>query len=268
MKIRTTVTMFLFLAALAGCKYQRLTDTQQFSISEPFTRLVINSQVGDITISGGTGVEVTVDKFASACVKSRAQQYLDQIEVTYEVDNNTCTITVHQPNTIVNTVYGGANLTITGVQGLPLDIDLDVGTIQCASMNGGTITNDVGNITVETATGDIQLATATGTVHVGDYTGDNFSLRTDVGNAGIHISGSGALDGSIKTDVGNINCEISKDRSTSAQLKTDVGDISITGITDFTKSGFISIEASFDLGATDGNLTMKTGPGEITVNVF
>lgn len=268
MKTRTTVTMLLLLAALAGCKSQRLTDTQQFSISEPFTRLVVISQVGDITISGGTGVEVTAEKFASACSKSRAQQYLDQIEVTYEVDNDTCTITVLQPTSIVNTVYGGANLTITGIQGLPIDIDLDVGAIQCAGMNGGTITNDVGNITVETATGDIQLATATGSVSVGDYTGDNFSLRTDVGNAGIRIGGSGTLDGSIQTDVGTISCEISANRSTSAQLKTGVGNISITGITDFTKSGFMSMEASFALGAADGTLTMETGPGEITVNVF
>jgi hypothetical protein len=268
MKTRTTAIMLVLLAALGGCTFQRLTETQQFSISEPFTRLVIISQVGDITISGGSSVEVTAEKFADACLKSRAQQYLDQIEVTYAVDNNTCTITVRQPTSIVNTVYGGANLTITGIQGLPLDIDLDVGAIRCAGMNGGTITNDVGDITVEAATGDIQLATATGSVSVGDYTGGTFSLRTDVGNAGIHISGSGTLDGSIQTDAGAISCEISKDRSTSAQLKTGVGDISITGITDFTKSGFISMEASFDLGAADGNLTMETGPGGIEVHVF
>jgi hypothetical protein len=135
-------------------------------------------------------------------------------------------------------------------------------------MNGGTITNDVGEITVETATGDIQLAAGAGAVSVEDYTGGNFSLSTGVGTAGIHISGSGALDGSIKTEAGAINCEISHDRSTSAQLKTGVGDISITGITDFTKSGFISLEASFDLGPADGTLTMDIGTGEIAVNVF
>jgi hypothetical protein len=32
MKARTTAIMLLLVAALAGCKYKRLTDTQQFSL--------------------------------------------------------------------------------------------------------------------------------------------------------------------------------------------------------------------------------------------
>jgi hypothetical protein len=268
MKLRSTVTLLLLALALAGCRYSRVTDTQQFSISEPFGKLVVISQVGDIKISSGTGVAVTAETFASGCSENLAQQYLDQIEVSSKVDNNTCTITVKLPDNRPHFVTCGANLTITGIQGLPLDIDLDVGSIECGSMNGGTITNNVGDITVDAVLGDIQIATDTGTISVEDYSGSSFSLSTDAGNAGIHIGDNGTLDGSIKTGVGDISCEISKNRSTSAQLKTGVGGISITGITDFTKSGFVSLEASFDLGAADGRLTMETGTGDIEVSVF
>ncbi len=273
MKVRTTGTMFLCLLVLAaGCKHQQATDTQQLSISEPCDRLVVISQVGDIKIQNGddnqTGIDVTANKFASGATKDQAQQYLDQIEVTCAVDNNTCTITAQLPETKPHYVNGGADLTITGVQGLPLDIRLNVGSIACNTMNGGSISNNVGDITVTAATGDIELKTDTGSIEVADYRGGNFSLRTDVGTAGIHVSDNGTLDGSIKTGVGDINCEISKNRSAGVELQTGVGDISIMGITDFVKSGFISLQASFELGGAEGNLIMETGTGDIEVKVF
>ncbi len=272
MKVRLTGTMLLLLLALVGCKQQQATDTQQFSISESFGRLVIVSEVGDIKIQSRTdnktGVDVTAGKFASGCSKNQAQQYLDQIEVTYAVDNNTCTITVQLPENQPQYVYGGANLTITGVLGLPLKIDLNVGSIECATMRGGSISNNVGDITVAAATGDIELKTNTGDIEVSDYSGSTFSLRTDVGRVGMHISDNGTLDGSITTGVGDISCGISKNRSAGVELKTGVGDITITGITDYTLSGFISLQASFELGAADGHLTMGTGTGDIAVNVF
>ena len=273
MKVKTTRTMLLLLLVLAvGCKHPQVTGTQQFSISEPCDRLVVISQVGDIKIQSGddnqTGIDVTANKFASGATKDQAQQYLDQIEVIYAVDNNTCTITVQRTEHNPHYVNGGADLIITGVQGLPLDINLNVGNIECATMNGGSITNNVGDITVAAATGDIELKSDTGDINVLDYSGSTFSLRTDVGEAGITISDNGTLDGSITTGVGEISCEISKNRSTSATVKTGVGDISIIGITDYTLSGFISLQASFELGAADGNLTMETGTGDIAVKVF
>jgi DUF4097 and DUF4098 domain-containing protein YvlB len=272
MKVRKTLAMLLLMLALAGCKQQQVKETQQITIDQAFDRLVIISQVGDITIQSGddtaNDVGVTAEKFANGCTKDQAQQYLDQVEVTCAVDNNTCTITVQVPENKPHYVYGGANLTITGVQGMPLDIDLDVGAIECDTMSGGSITNNVGDITVAAATGDIEIETDTGDIKVLDYSGSTFSLRTDVGTAGIHISDNGTLDGSITTGVGDISCEISKNRSAGVELQTGVGNISITGITDYALSGFISLRASFELGAADGNLTMETGTGDIAVNVF
>jgi DUF4097 and DUF4098 domain-containing protein YvlB len=135
-------------------------------------------------------------------------------------------------------------------------------------MNGGIIKNDVGDITVDNADGNIDLATSVGSITVREYIGDNFSLSTDTGSAAIQISGSGPLDGSIRTDTGDISCDISQNRSTAARLQTDVGTISLSGITDYTKSGFVSVEAGFSLGAAGGNLTMETGTGDIRVKVF
>ena len=266
MKLRTTVT--LLVLALAGCGYQRVTETQQISISESFSKLVVISQVGDIKITGGTGVTVTAEKFADSCSKILARQLLSQIQVSYAVDNNICTITVQAPDNKPHYANGGANLTISGIQGLPIDIDLAVGSIECGSMNGGAISNNVGDITIAAASDDIQLATDTGNISVGNYSGKSFSLTTDVGKAGIHISDNGTLNGSIETGVGTISCEISKNLSTGARLKTGVGGISITGITDYTLSGLASHEAFFDLGAADGNLRMETGTGDIEVSVL
>ena len=270
--MKAGITGAMLMLLMAGCNHQQATDTQQFTISESFDRLVVVSNVGDIKIQSQgdnqTGVHVTAEKFASGASKNQAQQYLDQIEVTYAVDNNTCTITVKLPDIKPQCEYGGANLTIAGVQGLPLDIKLNVGSIACDTMNGGSISNNVGDITVAAATGDIELNTDTGNIEVADYSGDKFTLRTDVGTAGIHISDNGTLDGSIKTGVGDINCEISKSRSAGVELQTGVGDISIMGIADFTISGFISLQASFELGAANGILTMETGTGDIEVKVF
>jgi hypothetical protein len=270
MKLRGAGVLVLCMLVLSACKYQKVTDTQQFGISESFSKLVIISEVGDVKIQSGTeaGVAVKAEKFANGRTTAQAQQYLDQIEVSYAVDNNTCTITVTLPEDQPHYVNGGANLTITGVKDLPLDIALNVGTIQCDTMNGGTIANNVGDITVTAATGDIELATDTGDIDVGDYSGGKFSLSADVGKADIKVSGSGALDGSIKTGVGNIGCEISNARSAGAELNTGVGKITITGITDFTIAGFVSRQASFDLGAAEGALTMETGTGNIDVTVF
>jgi len=270
MKLRGAGVLVLCLLALSACKYQKVTDTQQFGVSEPFNKLVIVSEVGDIKIQSGTeaGVAVKAEKFASGISKAQAQQYLDQIEVSYAVVDTTCTITVTLPDNQPHYVYGGANLTITGVKDLPLDIGLNVGAIQCDIMNGGSINNNVGDITVAAATGDIELSTDTGDIEVGDYSGGKFSLSADVGNADIKVSGSGALDGSIKTGVGDIGCEISNARSAGTELNTGVGDITITCITDYTISGFVSRQASFDLGAAEGTLTMETGTGNIDVSVF
>ncbi len=172
MKLRTTGILFLLMLALAACKQPRVTDMQEFSIAEPFEKLVVVSNVGDIKIRSGadnaTEVAVTAEKFADGCTKDQAQEYLDRIEVTYTVENNICTITVEVPENMPHTVYGGANLYISGAHGLPLDfdldIDLDVGSIEIRAMAGGSLTTNVGDITVVGATGDIELVTNTGDV--------------------------------------------------------------------------------------------------------
>ncbi len=272
MKVKNTGAVLLLMLTLAGCTFYRATDTEQISIDEPFDRLVIISQVGNITVQkapdNATGVELTAEKFAQACTKDQAQQYLEQIAITVEVDNNICTITVSLPKMKPPNISGGADLTITGIEDLPLDIDLNVGSIACDTMNGGTISNNVGDITIQEAAGDIELAIDTGSIGVADYSGSMCSLRTGVGSADITISGSGPIDGSITAGAGEIACAVSENRSAAFKLQTGVGGISITGITGYTLTGFVSLQASFELGAAEGTFTMETGTGSIDIDVF
>lgn len=271
MGLKKTGVLLLLLLVMTGCRRQHITDTQQFAINDSLTKLTITSPVGDITIrsdaGGAAGVTLSAEKFADGCTKTVAQEFLDLIEVAYEIDNGTCAITVTLPADMPRTVYGGANLTISGVRNLPLVIDLRVGSISCDTMHGGSVSNNVGGINVTEATGAISLTTDTGDITVGNYSGNECSLETHAGSTAISISGAGALNGTLATGVGDIRCDISRNRSVSADLETGVGDIDIQGIDDFLLSGFISLQASFDLGAAEGKLGMKTGTGTIAVRV-
>ncbi len=108
---------------------------------------------------------------------------------------------------------------------------------------------------------------------VTNYMGSICNLRTDVGNVDIDIAttDNGTLDGSIKTGVGDIAALILTKNgallSAGFNLTTGVGTIEVDGIGDFTHSGFISEQASFELGAAGGAFTMETGTGDISVNV-
>jgi hypothetical protein len=267
---RTAVVLILFCLALPGCRYQRLSDTELFTISEPFERLVVISEVGDITIKGGTGVVVAAEKFARSGSTRDSREYLEQIRVGYTIENNICTITVNLPENLPLSVTGGTNLTIAGIQDMPVDIGVDVGAVICSSINGGTIRNDVGDIAVEEAGGDIDFATGTGSISVKEYSGGNFSLSTGRGGVAMQIGGSGMLDGSIQTSAGDIHCGISKNRSAAVSMQTEVGSISVSGtaFTDYPKSGFFSAEAAFNLGRSEGDVTMQTRTGDIWVDVF
>lgn len=269
--MQRAVLLAMVLLCLGGCRYIEVRQNQELSIPEGCDALIVNSPIGEVTVVGGpdnaSAVDISAEKFATAPTRRRAENLLEEIEVVYAVDNGTCTITVEVPDDRPRHGWGGANLTITGVRGKPMTVETGVGDIDCEDMAGGTLTTGAGSITVGTASGVVDIDTGVGAIRVVDFSGSRFTLAAGAGAASINVSGAGPLEGSIDVGTGSIFSEIAEERSCTVEMSTGVGDITLSGITDYTMTGFVSWQASFTLNEGDGDVTMKTGAGTISVRV-
>lgn len=285
MKRYTLITVVLCFF-IAGCDRYTATDTEQFSISQPFDVLVINSPAGLIDVQKGqegATVEVTAQKEGRSWSTAAAQQIVDRITITSSVDNNTCTITVTLPDPSPD-AFAYVNLTLVNVQNKRVIINAAAGDIHIDEMSGGIIdvaagsvtidnatddivvSDDAGSISVAYAAGDIDITGSAGDVTVGDFRGPAAKIELATGDIDLTINGSGRLDGSLVLAAGNIDINLSIERSCTAELETLLGDISISGIGPYDSSSEdLKNRVSFTLNDGAGTLTAKVEAGSIQV---
>ncbi len=275
----------------------KVTEEETFTIEEVFKILDITSPVGNIDINkpanGDNGtdnasvIDVTVEKWALGETEQEAQEDIDKITVTHELDGDTYKVVVEAPfnDPAFN---GGANLTFNNVREKQIVIDGDVGNIDCEEIAGGTIATDVGNISVDkatdaitlnTATGNItlgeasaaiEIATDAGNVEVGELTGRRFTLQSSTGNIGINVFGAGKVDGTAVTSTGSMALGLSKDLSCRVELSTDTGTISVEGADDVQEEADIegiNERVGFTLNEGEGSITGTVDAGNIDVQV-
>ncbi len=210
--------------------------------------IVITNEVGDTTIRVGNNDEV----YVSATIKAtgtNANEWLEQIEVSVEEDNDTLYITGQVPSEWLASNSGSINLEITVPANSDIKITTDVGSTSISDIEGKIIVNtSVGDIKIDSLKGELQAYSGVGDVVVNSWTMTNdASVETGVGDIEVELDRSLSFEIDAETGIGDIDCEFNVDGETDTSM----------GPND-SLSGAVGDEPV-------GKLILRTGTGSITI---
>lgn len=241
-------------------------STQQVSLTAelPSQRLRIAGTVGDIMVRaepGAKAVEATITKITHGTSQARAQEALDEIEVSFEAedkDGATVVGTSSHPRNSATASYT-VRWKVTTPPELALDIEASVGDVRVEGCTGEvSVGGGIGNVVVAGADGpDSSLGPVTITNDVGDIRVERVTgpLHASTSIGGIHASAAGKV--SMKTSVGDVRLTLSKGASEGVEIRTSIGDIRVS-VPEGWKG---KVLADADIGSTSihlGSLTMDS----------
>ncbi len=236
----------------SGKKFEK-----KYSI-QPGGLLILDADVGDITINGGDKDEL------SAVVTARgSENHLEKYHVSFDQDGNTVRIKGEHERKFFHFFDGGSFDVHYEIQ-LPKNFNLELQT------SGGNLEvfNVDGNIKGETSGGDVKVEDVSGTVKL-STSGGNVTLDNSKGDLALETSGgdikgsglSGTID--LQTSGGNI---VIKNSDGKLSASTSGGDIRVDlkdnkGINLSTSGGSItvrlprSVSAEVDASTTGGDVS-------------
>lgn len=298
-KITILLALLLFLFSACNGELVKVTEEETFTIEEVFKILDIIAPVGNIDINkaanmkmdnapdNATVIEVAVVKWTVDKTEEEAQQDLEKITVSHELDGDTYKVVVEAPFDDPG-FMGGADLTFNNVQGKQIVIAGNVGDIDCDEIAGGTITTDVGNVVVGEATDTTSLITDTGDVSVGkatekieittnvgniavnEFSGSQFTLQSSTGDLDINVTGEGKINGTAVTSVGSMDLGLSLNLSCEVELSTETGNITVQGVDDVEEEAEMegmNERVRFSLNKGEGKIVCDVEVGSINVQV-
>ncbi len=247
----------LFAATfLAGCdveiggfardKYERTEELS--SPMPPNGILIVETNVGDITISGGDGDQcsVVVTIIGRAGSAEQAQKLAEETKIKLEAFGDKLTVKVDKPAKKKNhSVEVSFNIT------LPTRANIHA-------------ESNVGDINVSAVTGKITATTNVGSVSCREVAGP-VNLRTNVGNVSAQFSTAAgpAVNARAESNVGDVNFTAPAELSAKIDASTEVG--SIRTDLPITITGKIGKKVHGTIGAGEGKLNFRTNVGSITI---
>lgn len=245
-----------FLAMGCGKPFK---STQQVSLTAdvPSQRLRIVGTIGDITVKaepGATAVKAIITKVTRGSSQERADEALDEIEVSFEMqdkEGTTVLATSSHPRGSGTASYV-VRWEVTAPPELTLEIETSVGDVRVEGCTGEvSVAGGIGTVVVVGAKGSASpLGPVTITNEVGDIRVDKVTkeLRASAGIGGIRASASGKAD--LMTSVGSVRLKLLKGSSEDVQIRTSIGDIHVA-IPDDWKG---KVLADANIGSTSAHL--------------
>lgn len=286
------------LLLLACASRLRAQGTKSYSLAG--NEVAIYNLVGEITIGGGSGNEVTVDVVAIGkdaarlSVESGELRGIPTLRVIYPEDRivypalgrgANSNLTIREDGTWGNdddhwrhhgegrriTIRGegsgleaAANLHITIPAGRKVRVNLGVGRMEAANVDGTLLLDAASaNVTARKTRGDLSIDTGAGDVRVESADG-RVSLDTGSGD----VTVTGLKNGALDVDTGSGSVTGSGLEARELKIDTGSGDIRLDGVTaprlDLeTGSGSVRAEITSSIEA----LSVETGSGDVTIHL-
>lgn len=227
-------------------------DTEEFTFDvNKGARISLENLNGDIRITGSSGdrVEVLAHK------KADEQEYLDELKVIVDADENYIRIETRHPKSEGSWFHWGGDGggSVTYELNVPRHVDLDA------------ITTVNGDITISGVGGLVKTETVNGSLEAEGLMADA-SLETVNGSikAAFEVLGAGQRV-SADTVNGKIVLRIPSDASARVNAETVNGSIDANDFGLEPEKGFVGRELSADIGGGDARLTLDTVNGSVTL---
>jgi len=219
-------------------------------------RVSIQNISGDITVTAGSGDEVSVEAVKRA---RRDRSQLDQVRI--EVDNAAGRVDIRTSYPRLNNVNVSVDYTVTVPTGVSVELHSVSGSVKVSGVRGVVRAETVsGNVTL-TDTPKLEVAKSVS----GDVSFSGVSTDTDVSIASV----SGSVRGrSVKAHGLEFN-SVSGDVMISDVTCDRLGAKSVSGAIEY--SGSITKAGRYDMNSHSGSvrLTLINPPGfEVTANTF
>lgn len=244
---RRTVGAFLAAAAtvsaLAGCHSSSTattqTDSRSYSVRGHVRTLVVTAHVGDVRVTAGNGVEISVtqhDVFRGPAPTIRHRLAAGTLSLTshcavHEVCSVSYAITVPRATTV--------------------RISDDLGTVRLSALTGQVIvTVNAGQIDLSSLSGPVEATTRAGSIIGQHLSSAHATLRVSTGEIDVAFSATPAAVSAI-TDIGAVILRVPSNVSYDVVTSATVGHIAVRvtqdtaaprTITATTKIGSITIE--------------------------
>jgi hypothetical protein len=232
--------------------------TEVFSVTG-HASIASSTSGGNITVSGTSGNEVTVEMY----VRQRGRNLLpsdtdlNDFEITIEQDGNAITASARRKSSAGGWFGGSSSQSISFVIHTPVNADTDLrtsgGNVSVASLNGAQkMRTSGGNLSISDISGSTEAGTSGGNISVNNHEG-GLNIETSGGNLSI-MNQAGEV--SARTSGGRINLE---GVAGNVSARTSGGSISAT----ITEAGEL-----IDLHTSGGNIdaSLPAGTG-MTLNV-
>lgn len=212
-------------------------STQRISLTAelPSQRLRIAGTIGDIMVRaepGAKSVEATITKVTHGTSQARADEALDEIQISFEAEDKEGTTVVGKSRHPRNSATASyvVRWEVTAPPGLPLDIEASVGDVRVEGCTGAVrVAGGIGDVIVlgakDPAAG---LGPVTITNDVGDVRVDRVTepLYASTSIGGIRASAAGKV--SLKTSVGDVRLRLLQGSSEGVEIRTSVGDVHVS----------------------------------------
>lgn len=244
-----------FLAMGCGKPFK---STQQVSLTAelPSQRLRIVGTIGDIIVRaepGAEAVEAIITKVTRGSSQARADEALDEIQVSFEMadkEGTTVLAKSSHPRSSATASYV-VRWEVTTPPEMTVEIETSVGDVRVEGCTGEvSVAGGIGGVVVGAKGSEASLGPVTITNEVGDVRVDHVTkeLRASAGIGGIRASASGKVD--LKTSVGDVRLRLLQGSSEDVQVRTSIGDIHVA-IPEGWKG---KVLADADIGSTSAHL--------------
>lgn len=225
----------------------RQTEEMTFDVN-PGARISLENINGDITVTGGSGDEVTV----VAHKKADEQEYLDNLEIVVDADADYVRIETRHPDSDggwFNRGDGGGSVTYELT--VPDEVELDA----IETVNG--------DVTIRSVNGPVKAGTVNGGLEVSGLVSD-VSLETVNGGINATFDSIGA-DQRVEADAvnGKITLNLPSDTSARVTAETVNGSIDADDFDLKVEKGFVGRDCRGEIGGGDARISLNTVNGSI-----
>ncbi len=173
---------------------------KKFTVN-PGGNLVLNTDVGSVSVRGGSGNEVTV----TAELRGRERD-LNRFQIKAEQNGNDVTVHGEFPDKVSGWFSGIRDFDVHFVVTVPQEYNTDLttagGNVEVASLKG-TVKGETsgGDISARDVEGAVSMETSGGTVHAEKVSGPTIKMKTSGGD--VHAAGLTG-DAELRTSGGNV----------------------------------------------------------------
>jgi len=195
------VFLMLLLSSCGSVNFEQ--DQQSYEVAEPVSSLVIDAEVGEVTVKAGEGPVQVTETYHYSTDKPR---------------------TSHQVN--------GSTLRLTDAGCASDELHCSSGfDVRVPATTSVEIKTDAGAIRLSKLSGDITVVTDAGAVEGSDLSGDKVSVTTQAGAASLHFA-KPPTDVRATTELGAISVQVPRGTPYAVDASTEVGGAQVRVVQD------------------------------------